>query len=632
MASVECSECSYQFDPEENDNCPQCGTESPKDVGDQPQADTTKAVVARKILTVKAKSLLAAWHPGRPARVSDHEILVLEKRSGTWYREADAGAVIQRWLRKYADTMILREVEAGVDGRSIRRWKTVYDYPSHLIMEMMGKHAVDVLPVNRVIEAERLNESGHFLGADNGVIDLRDGTLLPPKEAAIRYITARVRGYRRVGFNQRPQPTQDIVNRLFNHVDNEKRGYLLDSLAFALRGQPSGTFLMLVGDGNAGKTTLLRALSAAVGPEYSAYVAPDALQQASFNKGGGGPAEHLYPFADPNRFALLDEIEGGVHRKLATAIVKIVTGDSMLSIRRLHGHTEQRRPTATIIGACNKESIPRFDLSDSGMMRRYREVPYPEVPAQDRSAGFTEQVKRPDVAHALLDLLIDRGVALGDVAEPPKPPKVIVEATEARRLKDGGEVVQFAACIQPDPNGFAPIAHVWAAWCEWHDQAPSTKASDKVGGFTQRSLVATLPKYIRGMDTDIYTVRSAGRINRTRGWRGWKIVNQNDMLLHYESEPEPQESPQESTPEPDNNVHQSDAQNPLVDAVDGIAGNFTTRINARESLGQKRPLRPRDENTGSFFDFGENGLKCNVCFALNEKSAIQCAECGAQNE
>ena len=131
-----------------------------------------------------------------------------------------------RWLRKIAEAMTFDAAMSGLTGKAltatlsginrIKRPSMVDDVRKYLRAELddLREHGE---PCTRVTEcrAEDLDQNMRYIGARNGVVDLNDGKLLPPKQGRKALVTARTP----VPFD--PTATHPGVDRLFSHLGRD---------------------------------------------------------------------------------------------------------------------------------------------------------------------------------------------------------------------------------------------------------------------------------------------------------------------------------------------------------------------------------------------------------------------------
>ena len=142
-----------------------------------------------------------------------------------------------------------------------------------------------------------LDLDGAVLGAANGVIHLPTGRLLSRAEARAAKLT------KMVPDAYDPKATHWAVDVLFGALPPQEAEWLLKALAFALNGYCHETLYLVVGDGDAGKSTLLDALAFAFGDDY-AQLAPSTAFTAAHFAEKDKPEPVKFMFAGGVRFVL----------------------------------------------------------------------------------------------------------------------------------------------------------------------------------------------------------------------------------------------------------------------------------------------------------------------------------------
>ena len=108
-----------------------------------------------------------------------------------------------------------------------------------------------------IADASALDSNRAFLGAPNGIIDLNLGMKMRPELGRTKLVTRSVPDdFDDAANGPQNKVGEDALAKLFNHVPKEARDYLLDSVAFALRGSPKRTFLVIAGPKAGGKKHL----------------------------------------------------------------------------------------------------------------------------------------------------------------------------------------------------------------------------------------------------------------------------------------------------------------------------------------------------------------------------------------
>lgn len=292
---------------------------------------------------------------------------------------------------------------------------------------------VEMSPTDEIvaIPETRLDQAGPYLGADNGVICLESGRLLTGKDAAVKYIT------QSVGYAYEPTGEHSLANELLRHptLAPDLTQFVIDALAWALRGYPAQRFYLLFDDGpgGAGKTALLKAVIQSLG-DYGAEVDMDALAGKGRNDSGRATPE-LAPLAMA-RIGMLEEVN---NRRLNQERYKRVTGGSDITFRLLFGNPQTRPVTCSLFGSGN--GALQVDLAEGATRRRYTPVLYPAIPEDQRNPQLIDAFTKPMDANgrrrnAILARLVNAGI--GMLAAPPVP-DAVKEVVEQHAANSRGE-------------------------------------------------------------------------------------------------------------------------------------------------------------------------------------------------
>ena len=269
-----------------------------------------------------------------------------------------------------------------------------------------------------------------WLGAPNGIVNLVTGEFISDAGEAAQHCIV---GSLPDDFDDKAE--SEFVDKLFAHMDSELKQFLLQSLAYALRGNPQRTFLLLLGPPGGGKTSLFNALDNAFGI-YSDAVNEDAFTRKRNNTGGLSPS--VVSLIPPVRLALLPEANKAVY---STERLKAISGADTLSWRPLYQPPRKNRVTATVLMAANE--IPKLDAADEALMARMRPVPYPQVPDEKRdekmlSAFEGEHESAVRARQALTALIVKAGIGMKKKPEPPLQVEQEIERVKSELLGDVG--------------------------------------------------------------------------------------------------------------------------------------------------------------------------------------------------
>ena len=358
-----------------------------------------------------------------------YSLAVLEE-GGTW-RRYEPG-VLDTWLRdseaeyfrsllgstRSTRTALMRKTQSRIEsGTHIRR---TIEIGGHASVTMALERGVAL----KTCKERDLDAVGRFLGAPNGVIDLETGALLTGDDAAERFIT------RRVADPYEPEARSEVVDRLFAHLAADEREWILGAFGFALRGSPQRRVYLLRGEAGGGKSTLVKAVTAALG-EYGTGMDKEGLVYSkNAHRGAAHPA--LIPFLGL-RVVTASEV-GGAY--LDKNLLKMLSGEDEFDVRALYANPMRGTATATLFMTGN--SLPHVDLRDSGMRERFYVLPYPKVPPEAIDpTTITAVVNDPAVRQALMALLV-KAATENTIHPPASIPQVEEARKAAEREHDDG--------------------------------------------------------------------------------------------------------------------------------------------------------------------------------------------------
>ncbi len=234
--------------------------------------------------------------------------------------------------------------------------------------------------IDRIVaDSHEFDQHPDLLCARNGVINLRTGAL-EPHDPALRLT-------RLTDIDYRPDAHHSDVQAVLEVVDADVATWLQTMFGYAATGHVREDLMPVFdGTGSNGKTTLLAAVSAALGEHAKA--APDKLLMDAGN-------EHPTLIADlfGRRLVYIEETaEGG---SLKVERMKALTGGGELSARYMRQDYFTFTPTHQLVIATNHR--PAVNSTEHATWRRLRLVPFPHRYTSESEA-------RPG------DRIIDRGL------------------------------------------------------------------------------------------------------------------------------------------------------------------------------------------------------------------------------
>ncbi len=219
-----------------------------------------------------------------------------------------------------------------------------------------SEEGVPILP-------EELDRDEYLFNVLNGTLDLRTGTL---------------RGHRREDLITKLSPVEYnssascerwlvFLSEIMNG-DNELIEYLQRAIGFSLTGEPAEEFFILHGCGANGKSTFLKAVMALLGEDYAVQTP---IQTLMIKQG---------PNTIPNDVArlrgarLIVAAEGEENMRLATGLVKQLTGKDRVAARFLHSEYFEFVVSGKLWIGTNH--LPRIGDTSLAMWRRLKRIPF----------------------------------------------------------------------------------------------------------------------------------------------------------------------------------------------------------------------------------------------------------------
>jgi putative DNA primase/helicase len=314
---------------------------------------------------------------------------------------------------------------------------------------------------------DTLDADPWLLNVQNGLLDLRTGTLRPHDPAALCTKVAPVM------FDLDAQ--HPALDALLDVLDQDGRADYLRAIAGqALTGKQAKRFYVWTGPSGTAKSTTADMLAAVLGPYAVAVDAGTLLVSNQGPSAGGARADLVAMFG--SRLAIAAELPNG--GRLDSAIVKRLTGGDPIIARAPYApELLTFRPAHTLVMHANND--PKMDWTDDGM--RHRVVPVP----------FTVRPKNPDpaVRDALLNDPAARSAVLawataGAVAwyangqQDPEQPD-LVKTRKVQYLRDMDPFTVWAEEVLDDhrnPTAWtsnADITKSYKHWCEANGERPN---------------------------------------------------------------------------------------------------------------------------------------------------------------
>ena len=426
--------------------------------------DADHAAILYRALCDNAHELLVRTN----RETGESDVLAIDAR-GVW--GASPGrvrAIVREAGRAWAaDRVAARVREAGADNEHVKGlMATARAVERHASKSIVLDHASSVrsrmetgeleIPKGLTLAyADEMDAFG-YLGTEDGIVRLADARLLVDKggranNEARGALATKSAG----GFRMPPAEDEDLRacyrmgQGLFGGLDGEAREFAERSFGWTLRRQPSRRILLVLGEPNGGKSTLVNAIVKAMGGYGAAVGSGFVTQQARYRSPSGHTAGEL-----PLYLAGLAYVgEASPKARYDTEKLKSYSGTDLSATRNTYEvvgtGTRTELPTATMVWTANPDAeggriVPAFDMTDEGLMQRLMVIEWP-TPADPDPQMMTLAVDASARGRAfragLLHTLI---AAQKGVEAPPEPPASVLDAARAmQRDARGGEYDDF---------------------------------------------------------------------------------------------------------------------------------------------------------------------------------------------
>lgn len=347
-----------------------------------------------------------------------------------------------------------------------------------------------------------LDRDPWLLCCANGTIDLRTGELRPHERADLMTKAVPI-----VYTPEARLPLWDKFLADATGQDGDLAAFLARAAGYSLTGDTREEKLFFVhGPSRAGKSTFLDALKMVLG----SYAATADFETFLARRDPGGPRQDIARLA-AMRFVVSIEVDEG--RKLAEALVKMLTGGDEVTARYLFGREFEFRPTFKLWLAAN--AAPRAHADDDAIWNRIVRIPFERVVvAPDPRVKLT--LRDPDLAGPAILAWAVRG-CLEWQRVGLKIPESVVKASGEYRLAVDRLAEFISDCCALRSDAWTPARRLLDAYANW------AKSSGEKRPLQGRAFGERL------------TARGCARESRTiagqtqRGWLGIALVGDDEQ-------------------------------------------------------------------------------------------------------
>lgn len=369
-------------------------------------------------------------------------------KGGVWLYD-DRGAVFTA-----ADVILERmKVElklwAEYDGGSM-----LQDYQKHMkrtrsnaAKRAMIKEFEHIVPISPA----ELDTHKNLVNSQSDILDLDTCTATPHN--AKMYMT-RMLGTSMPVNPKRPVLWLRFLDDIFNS-DKELIRYVQKALGYSLSGLTTEQCVFfLYGTGRNGKSTFLEIVRLILG-EYATNIQPESIMMKSANSSANTDIARL------KGARLVTSVEPNEGMRLNEGLIKQLTGDDMVTARKLYGDEFEYRPEFKLWMATNHK--PTIRGTDLGIWRRIHIIPFTTIIPEekvDKNLGDKLREEMPDILAWMME-----GYRLWKYEGLNKPKAVQDAVKEYRNEMD--VIAAFLASDYCVDGGEAKASALYAVYCRW---------------------------------------------------------------------------------------------------------------------------------------------------------------------
>lgn len=384
-------------------------------------------------------------------------------RDGKWQYDAKGGIFV--WADRVLESMkselkLWAEHEGGaMFGDYKKHMKKTRSNNSKKAMIKELEHLVAVSPAE--LDADR-----YLVNVGNGILNLNDMTLAEHNPA---FLITRMCGTEMPSGPKKPVKWINFLNQIFNG-NLELIRYIQKALGYSLSGDTSEQCaFFLYGTGRNGKSTFLEVVRRIMG-DYATNIQPESIMiKASTNSANSDIARlkgaRLVTSVEPNEGMRLNE-----------GLLKQLTGDDMITARKLYGDEFEFRPEFKLWIATNHK--PTIRGTDLGIWRRIHIIPLCVTIAEnevDKNLSRKLMQELPDIL-----AWIAEGYKLWKT-EGLRKPEVIADAVEEYR-SEMDVISAFLASDYVVQGGECKAQALYAVYCQWCSEMNEYKMSSRKFG------------------------------------------------------------------------------------------------------------------------------------------------------
>ena len=392
----------------------------------------------------------------------------------TWRRwEYGAGwTVVKSLLPTMANITIgLCAVDAMRSDRNASKAKTEKEYLVRRVKNLGSSLGQSIKMAAALMGVDGWDSQPHLIGLPNGECLDIDGT---NAKHPVVTIDASPSDYITKSTGCSPFPPSklwlDFLAELTGGDADLEDGLQMWFGLAMLPGNPHHKAHILNGDGNTGKSTVLKTVQAAMG-DY----AGSARASVFTTEKDSHPAE-LLPFID-KRLVILTELSQGA---LRSDLLKTVTGGDAISVRGMHQNPRTATPDATLAFSSNE--LPSIRMVDNAIKRRLLIWPLDHKPA-NVDTKLQAKLASPEHLGGVLQWLIygmERAIRYMEAGQELPIPQCVIDAT-AEYFTEVDYIGQwYDACTAEDGETQASV--LYGSYVQWLEKLKRKPLSERAFG------------------------------------------------------------------------------------------------------------------------------------------------------
>ena len=377
---------------------------------------------------------------------------------GKWQYDAKGSVFV--WADKVLESMkselkLWAEHEGGAMFEDYKKhMKKTRSNNSKRAMVKEMEHLVSVSPAE--LDADRT-----LVNARNGVINLNDFTVSEHKPD---FLMTRMLGTSMPENPKKPEKWLAFLDQIFSG-DKELIRYIQKALGYSLSGDTSEQCaFFLYGTGRNGKSTFLEVVRKIMG-DYATNIQPESIMVKVSTSTANSDIARL------KGARLVTSVEPNEGMRLNEGLLKQLTGDDMITARKLYGDEFEFRPEFKLWMATNHK--PTIRGTDLGIWRRIHIIPF--------SVTIPEEIVDKELPDKLAEELPDILAWLADgyklwKSEGLNKPKIIADAVEEYR-NEMDVISAFLASDYVVQGGEVKAQALYAVYCRWAEECNEYKMS-----------------------------------------------------------------------------------------------------------------------------------------------------------